>query len=110
MSNGCILVGSDGIGSIPFLVEDGVSGITFKSANTDSGFIGEKLQIDEKALSSLTEKVELLLNHPIERKQIAIQGYENMPANAAKNLLLLIDDLQKGRDCSISHGPCSKAI
>ena len=56
MSNGCILVGSDGIGSIPFLVEDGVSGITFKSANTDSGFIGEKLQIDEKALSSLTEK------------------------------------------------------
>ena len=115
MSNGCILVGSDGIGSIPFLVEDGVSGITFKSANTDSGFIGEKLQIDEKALSSLTEKVELLLNHPIERKQIAIQGYENMrdvwsPANAAKHLLLLIDDLQKGRDCSISHGPCSKAI
>ena len=68
MSNGCILVGSDGIGSIPFLVEDGVSGITFKSANTDSGFIGEKLQIDEKALSSLTEKVELLLNHPIESK------------------------------------------
>ena len=56
MSNGCILVGSDGIGSIPFLVEDGVSGITFKRANTDSGFIGEKLQIDEKALSSLTEK------------------------------------------------------
>ena len=115
MSNGCILVGSDGIGSIPFLVEDGVSGITFKSANTDSGFIGEKLQIDEKALSSLTEKVELLLNNQIERKQFAIQGYENMrdvwsPANAAKNLLLLIDDLQKGRDCSISHGPCSKAI
>ena len=115
MSNGCVLVGSDAIGSVPFLIEDGVSGMIFKSANTDSGFTKKKLLVDEEALSSLTEKVELLLNQPQKRKRIAIQGYENMrdiwaPANAAKNLLLLIDDLQKGRDCSISNGPCSKAI
>ena len=31
------------------------------------------------------------------------------PANAAKNFLQLVDDLQHGRDTSITEGPCSKA-
>lgn len=36
MSNGCAVVASDEIGSVPFLVEDGVNGLVFKSEDLDS--------------------------------------------------------------------------
>lgn len=114
MSNGCVLVASDAIGSIPYLVENGKTGVTFKSADKKFGFIGKSLKVDEVALKSLTDKVEWLLLNPQERRRIASNGYKEMrdvwsPANAARNLLSLIDDLQNGRDSSISEGPCSKA-
>lgn len=115
MSNGCVLVGSSDIGSVPYLVKDGKTGMIFKSSNRHSGFTGSSLKIDEQALNSLTEKVEWLLSHPAERKRIAINGYRNMrdtwsPGNAAKNLLTLIDCLTNGKDTSIAAGPCSKAM
>lgn len=115
MSNGCVLVGSSDIGSVPYLVKDGKTGMIFKSANRHTGFKDNYLKVDEQALDSLTEKVEWLLNHPAERKRIAISGYINMrdiwsPVNAANNLLTLIDCLINGQDTSIMEGPCSKAI
>lgn len=99
MSNGCVLVGSDAIGSIPFLVKDLENGCIFKSCNVES----------------LTEKVTWLIDNPIERQKIALNGYRTMrdiwsPENAAKNLLQLIDDILNGRKSSISDGPCSKAL
>lgn len=99
MANGCVLVGSDAIGSIPFLVKDSENGCIFKSCN----------------LESLTEKVTWLLDNPQKRRRIAIEGFKTMrdiwsPKNAAKNLLQLIDDLSHGRDTSINDGPCSKAL
>ena len=114
MSNGCVLVGSSDIGSVPYLVKDGKTGMIFKSANKNTGFAGGSLKVDKEALVSLTQKVEWLFNNPIERKKIAIRGYRNMreiwsPTNAAKNLLTLIDCLMRGKDTSIIEGPCSKA-
>lgn len=99
MSNGCVLVGSDAIGSVPFLVKDGENGCVFKSGNQDS----------------LLEKVEYLFNNPIEMRKMAINGYYTLrdiwsPENAAKNLLKLIEDFQNGRGTSIADGPCSKAL
>ena len=99
MSNGCVLVGSDAIGSIPFLIKDSENGCIFKSEN----------------LSSLTEKVEWLLDNPEERYRIAKNGYQTMkevwsPINAARNFLQLIEDLSNGKDTSIIDGPCSKAL
>ena len=46
--------------------------------------------MDEEALDSLCEKVEWLWEHPTERKQIALNGYESIkeiwsPSNAAHN-------------------------
>lgn len=98
MSNGCTVVASDAIGSVPFLVKDGVNGYTFKT----------------KDLESLYDKVIRLIESPNLRKALAIQAYYDMiniwsPKVAAKNLLQLIDDLQHGRDTSILEGPCSKA-
>lgn len=115
MSNGCALIGSDAVGSIPFLVEDGKTGLVFKSAKKNTGFIGNVLRVDKRALSSLTEKVEWIINNPKERKQIIENAYKSMrdvwsPSNAAKNLLILIEHLQNGEESTILNGPCSKAI
>lgn len=115
MSNGCVLVGSDAIGSTPFLVDDGVNGMLFKSSRKDRGFTKSGLRVDDAALDSLTQKVEWLLNRPTERKAMAAEAYKTMstvwsPANAAENLLQLISDLQQGKDVSIEYGPCSKAF
>ena len=98
MSNGCAIVASDAIGSVPFLVEDGVNGYIFKSCD----------------LEGLCEKVELLLDNPDKRQQMATNAYRTMrdvwsPQNAARNFMKLSDDLLNGNEPSITAGPCSKA-
>ena len=98
MANGCVLVASDAIGSSPYLIEDGVNGFMFHSQDVDS----------------LTQKVEWLLKHPVERKKMRTAAYTTMrdvwsPRKAAEALLKLIDDLKNGRETSIVTGPCSKA-
>lgn len=99
MSNGCVLVASDEIGSVPYLVKDGVNGCVFKSGD----------------MNSLIEKVESLINDRDYMGSLALNAYNTMknewsPACAARNLLLLIADLQSGKDTSITDGPCSKAL
>lgn len=99
MGNGCVLVGSNEIGSIPFLIKDGENGFIFKS----------------KDVESLTKKVEWLINHPEDRAKFAQNGYKTIkeiwsPYNAAKNLIQLINDIKSGKDTSITEGPCSKAL
>lgn len=98
MSNGCVLVGSSAIGSVPFLVEDGVNGCIFQSEDVDS----------------LTSKVEWLLQHRKEMKQMAVEGYNTMkaqwtPKQAAERFLSLVDCLSKGEDTPFLSGPCSNA-
>lgn len=97
MSNGCTVVANDVIGSIPYLVIEGVTGLRY-----------------HETVESLTDKVEWLLNHTDDLRNMQINAHKQMldvwsPANAAKSLLQLIDDLKKGKDCSIIDGPCSKA-
>ena len=99
MSNGCVLVGSDAIGSIPYLLNDGENGMIFKSCD----------------LKSLEDKVEYLINNPSELKKMSANGYKTIrdiwsPENAAKSLMVLIDDIISGREISIIEGPCSIAI
>lgn len=98
MSEGCVLVGSDEIGAVPYLVKHKETGMIFRSCDLDS----------------LYEQVIYLLDNQDVRKQIAKAGRESMvklwsPANAAKSLLQLIEDIQVGRKTSIAEGPCSKA-
>lgn len=98
MANGCVLVASDAIGSTRYLVKHKETGMVFLSCDLDS----------------LYEQVKYLLDNPNVRKQIAKAGRESMvklwcPANAAKSLLQLIEDIQAGHETSIIEGPCSKA-
>lgn len=99
MSNGCTVVASDEIGAAPFLINDGINGLIFKS----------------KRIESLIEKVEFLINHPDIRKQMALKAYATMrdvwsPELAAKNFIQLIEDIQNGRESSIQKGPCAQAF
>lgn len=98
MSQGCALVGSDAIGSVPYLVENRRNGMIFKSEDVDS----------------LTDCVRTLIENRSLLKDIrhnAVATMQTMwsPAVAARNLLKLIDDIKNGRSCSIKEGPCSKA-
>lgn len=110
MANECALVASDAIGSVPYLIQHGVNGLTYHSAATNTSFEHP----DKKALDELTEKVMWLLDHKSRMKEIqrnAALTLQNLwsPRHAAQSLLQLIDDLQNGRETTIKEGPCSKA-
>ena len=110
MANGCVLVASDAIGSVPYLVKDGVNGMVFRSASTKSNFDNP----DQKTLDELTEKVAWLLDNKEWMKEMQRAAFLTMyntwsPKRAAHNLLQLIDDLQNDRETLIKEGPCSKA-
>lgn len=114
MSNGCVLVASDHIGSVPYLVKDKENGCTFKSSSRCKGFGRFGVSVDHKSLDSLVDKVEWLINNPSERKRLSENAIKTMqetwnPRVAARNLLTLIEDIKQGRDTSIEYGPCSKA-
>lgn len=98
MSCECTLVASDAIGSVPYLIEDGKTGLIFKDGNVDC----------------LTDKVEWLLNNKDKMKEIGKSAAKSLrelwsPENAAISLLKLIYEIETGRRTSILTGPCSQA-
>mgnify|MGYP000103783301 CR=1 FL=1 len=98
MSNGCAVVASDMIGSVPFLIKDGVNGLIFKSGNIDS----------------LVATCEFLLNNPDKRIKIGKNAISTMtiewsPQNAAQRFVILAESLLRGSFAEFKEGPCSKA-
>ena len=99
MSCGCAVVASDAIGSVPFLIKDGINGLVYKFGSFESLF----------------QKVTYLIEHPERRNELAYNACRTIrdiwsPKQAAYNLLQLIEDLKRGRDSSIIDGPGSKAL
>ena len=99
MANGCAVVTSDAVGSSPYLVNDGKTGMLFTSGSVES----------------LEQKVTFLLTHQEVTKEIRNNAMKCIneiwsPHNAAASLLVLIKDLINGTDTSINEGPCSKAL
>lgn len=99
MSNGCTVVASHLIGSVPFLVQNGKNGLIFKSEN----------------LESLVNQVEELLNNRIYGEELAINAYQTMsnewsPRHAAQSFFKLSSSLLEGRLIDFQDGPCSKAF
>lgn len=98
MSNGCAVVGSDRIGAVPFLVEDGVNGLIFTS----------------ESLESLEDKVCRLLDEPQLRRDMARNAYMTMKdvwseQNAARQFLALVEGITKNdTDLIPKSGPCSR--
>ncbi len=97
MGQGCVLVGSDAIGSVPYLVRDGENGTVFESCDVED----------------LASKVEWLLQHPREMEEMKRNAVTTMrevwsPANAARNFLQLAEDLANHRESSVQEGPGSR--
>lgn len=114
MSNGCVVVGSDAIGSTPYLIEDGKNGILFRSAKTTTGIIGKQVIIDKNALNSLVDKVTFILDNPNKREELARSSYQTMcniwsPERAAISFIELTETLLSGEKKRATQGPCSIA-
>lgn len=114
MSNGCTIVAADKIGAVPYLIEDGITGCIFKGSSPYKGLSKLWINHDTKALDSLLEKIEWLINNPKEKNNITTKAYHKIkhiwsPENAANNLISLIDMLKAGKQMTITEGPCSIA-
>lgn len=110
MSNGCVLVASDAIGSAPYLVKPGVTGVLFHAPRCSSSLDNPDLT----SLDSLCEKVKFLLDNPADIHNISQKAIIQMqdlwsPEVAARRLLTLINCLQRGKNTVFDDGPCSKA-
>lgn len=100
MSCGCVPVASHAIGSVPFLIEDGINGLIYENENIDS----------------LTEKVEFLLQHPETRFDMRQQAIKTMQEqwnaeNAAMRFVRLAMKIMAGntKPNLYENGVCSLA-
>jgi len=98
MNSGCALVADVAIGAVPYLIEDGVNGLIYKSGKKDELF----------------RCTEYLLTHKEEREKMGRAAYETIrekwnPQNSAEKLLDLCYNLLKGQIVFQSDGPCSRA-
>jgi len=99
MANGCLLIASDEIGSIPFLIQDKESGLIFKSGD----------------INSLVNATLWYLNNPDAHNRIICSAYNNIQSiwsaeNAARNFITLVNGLNSGKKNPINYGPCSEAL
>ena len=99
MNSGCAVLANTDIGSVPYLIKDGMSGCTYKDGDIDDAY----------------RKLVRLINDQVFRRRLAEEAYKTIsnvwnPNVAAKNLLLLYENLQSNNDNQIEHGPCSPAF
>lgn len=98
MNSGCAVVASHAIGSVPFLIKDGVNGVVYKNGSQ----------------RDLNRAVMELLDNPEKRKRIGQEAYRTMAdkwngENIAERFIELSKALKEGRDTPYPDGPCSKA-
>jgi len=100
MNSCCAVVASNAAGSTPYLVENGVNGMVYKSGDDED----------------LYEKVKYLLDNPEEQHRLGKAAYGTMTSlwnaqNAAERFIKLAESIIEGEkhpDLYID-GPCSKA-
>lgn len=98
MSSGCCVVGSDTVGSVPYLISHDVNGLKYRDGN----------------ISSLADTLRSLLDNPEKCRELGKQAAIDIreiwsPKRAANNLIQLIDSLLTGKVSIPGGGPCSKA-
>lgn len=99
MNSACAVVASDAIGSVPFLLNEGENGLTYRAGNVDE----------------LYEKVKFLLDNPERGKELGRAAYETMigmwnAETAAERLMELSEALLRGEKHPnlFGEGPCSR--
>lgn len=96
MSNGCAVIASGAIGSVPFLINSGVNGLIFK----------------DQDINDLIDKTMSLINNPNVREDLVKNAYLTMhdlwsPHNAAKNFIKLAKSALDFDIKAPKAGPCS---
>lgn len=98
MGSACAVVADGNIGSVPYLINDGVNGLIYKSTDVDD----------------LIAKVKSLIENPLMIEEMGRNAYKTMDGMwnakvAARNLLQLCNSLLAGESTTIKDGPCSQA-
>lgn len=99
MNSGCGVVASHAIGSVPYLITNGINGLIYKNKN----------------IKQLYNHVKYFLNNMDECQKMGINAYETITSLwnakvAAKRLIHLFNDIERDRMSSkYFDGPCSKA-
>lgn len=100
MNSGCAVVANHAIGSVPFMIQDGVNGMIYQNGN----------------VTMLCEKVKYLLDHPEEQACIGLNAYHTILNEwnaeiAAERLICLSEHILAGEKYPdlYKSGPCSKA-
>lgn len=99
MSNGCAVVASNAVGSVPFLINSGENGLIFRDQNLDD----------------LYSKTMILIKNPELREKIVRNAYSTMynlwsPKNAAKNFINVAESALHNNIEAAKEGPGSKAL
>ena len=97
MSSACAVVACREIGSVPYLIEDGVNGFIY----------------DKHGKNSLYKYVKMLIEDKDLRERLQKNAYNTMKdvwnaESATDRLLHLIDCIQKGTETGYTSGPCSR--
>lgn len=98
LNSGCAVVADGNIGSVPYLIEDGVNGMIYKSKNW----------------TDLCDKVEYLAQHPAERMAMGRKAYETMTGlwngeQVAGRFIALCEAILSNKNTPFNDGPCSQA-
>ena len=97
MNSACAVVACREIGSVPYLIEDGVNGFIYDKRGKNTLYSHVKQLIEDKSL----------------RERIQKNAYDTMKnvwnaESATDRLLYLIDCIQKGTETGYTSGPCSR--
>ena len=100
MNSGCAVVASRAAGAVPYLVQDGVNGVSYTFGDIDR----------------LSEQVDAFLADPEKQRTVGMRAFETVVALwnadvAAERFLSLVQHIQNGEayPTVCESGPCSKA-
>lgn len=99
MNSACVVVADNRIGSVPFMIQDGINGFTYRKGNIDE----------------LYSKILYVVRNKELRRQISQAAYCSMTENwnakvAVERLLEVIKNNQRASISFYEYGPCSKCI
>ena len=98
MNSACAVVANEAIGSVPYLINDGINGLIYSKSGFDEAY----------------EKVKYLIDNSEKREELGKNAYFTMLTEwnakvAAERLLGLADELKKKKKCVLyQSGPCSQ--